>query len=113
MKRVVYAFALGLGMGASVGAFRFIQRARAGLPSTQGALAGGREPDLDAAPGAARPVGGPARELPARGLGRTQVGAGDAVGSVGERLRSAVQQGILAARETEEELRSKVLNGGR
>lgn len=90
MKRVIFAFGVGLGMGLAVAAFRVIQKAQAGFSGTPaGTGAGGT-----------RAQAGPA------GLSELAV-------SLGQRVRSALDEGMAAARETEEELRGKVLDGGR
>jgi hypothetical protein len=90
VKRVIFAFGVGLGMGLAVAAFRVIQKAQAGFSGT----------------------------VPGSGAGGTRVpsapaGLADLAMGLGQRVRSALDEGMAAARETEEELRGKVLNGGR
>ena len=92
MKRVVFAFGVGLGMGLAVAGFRMLQRAKAGFSTPAGSHAGSRGPKVSST-GSSSP--------------------GDVVAGVAERLRSALDEGRRAARETEEELRGKVLDGGR
>lgn len=86
MKPVVVAFGLGLSVGLGITVVRVVRRARAGLPTAWGV------------------------ETPERAQG--QGGPGDPLASLGERIVSAFEQGAKAMRETEAELRSKVLDGG-
>jgi hypothetical protein len=86
VKPVVAAFAIGLGIGLAITAVRVVVRARRGLPTTW-------SPDSSDGDGV--------------------MAAAGSIGSLIDRVRSALADGAQAMRDTEAELRAQVFDAGR
>jgi hypothetical protein len=100
VRRLAIAFGIGLGVGLLITTLRVVLRARKGLPTVLGPSAGH--------PGA----NGSGPGTDGDGLAGLIAQPVDTFMALAERVRAAVTEGAAAMKETESELRSKVLEPG-